>query len=645
MKRRCGRARCRRLFERGRSDQRFCSPKCGDAERKRIKRLVAKGLVPGRASARRGDGYEAFVAAGWPERLRSGEETLDEVADELGVNRVNVSRWMAAWMEDSLRERQQKGWSRSDEVEALLQPDPACFALFRSRYFQDEWGQPYVTEPYHLAWITALLAALSGGGRLMILSPPRHGKTQLLIHFAVWLIIRNPNIRIVWIGLNEENAKEAVGAVKDILENDERLVRDVLGPSGEFKPGARTGRSWTDGKFVTRTREGVGIKSPTMRAVGKGGKLLSKDADLIVADDIQDKEAYESPASRESDVRWMNTQVASRKEQHTALLVIGSRQHHEDLYGRLAANLQWQSIVETAHSFDCDLPVHSPRQDHDPTCPECAAHHDCLLWPAKRTMAYLQDQRVATDDDLQYEMVYLNRTRPSGEQYVTQQQIDECKNRSRTVGRWSGGQQIVYQPPDTRLIGGLDPAYAGMQASFLWAYNPTSKVRYAMDVDNRSAGSTAGARAVIKDWNELYGCKLWVIERNNFQGAILQDPDLKAYCNAEGIVLVPHFTDRFNKWDQKFGVPKQLEAFGTHLIDIPWGDEETQERFAAAIKQWVNWDPQNSHAKDDIVMAAWFPERHFLNWRREESNQIRRDYRSTGYFDSGSAGAYQRVSA
>ena len=42
----------------------------------------------------------------------------------------------------------------------------------------------------------------------MILSPPRHGKTELLIHFAVWRICKNPNIRIMWVGGNEDIANE-----------------------------------------------------------------------------------------------------------------------------------------------------------------------------------------------------------------------------------------------------------------------------------------------------------------------------------------------------------------------------------------------------------------------------------------------------
>lgn len=602
----------------------------------------------GRASVRRGAGYEEWVAAGWPVRVRSGELSQREAQVASGASQANVSRWLAAWDEDQLVGARRRAWLESgaaQRVELMLHSSPESFAVFRSRYFTDEWGAPYETPEFHLRWIGALLDSIERGGRLQILSPPRHGKTQLLIHFCVWLVCRNPNLRIIWIGLNEDNAREALGAVKDILENDEQLSAELLGPGGSWKPPARAGLSWTDKIFTVGNRTLVGIKAPTMRAVGKGGKLLSKDADWIVGDDVQDQEAHNSPASREKDRHWVNTQVSSRKEAHTGLTLIGSRQDHEDLYGGLFSNPEWSSIVEHAHDPSCRIPLHPPREGHSAGCAECALHVGCLLWPSKRTMAYLQSQRVAMDDDLVFDMVYNNVTRPGGDVYVTQAQIDACKS-NRVVGRWVDrevGSKVVALPAG-RMIAGLDPASVGMQAAFLWVFNPQTKVRYAIDVDNRAGGSLMGAREIIRDWFELYGCQWWVIERNNFQLAILQDPDLKAYCNTHGITLEPHFTTAYNKFDANFGVPKQLEAFAARQIDIPWGDEETRGRFQPAVKQWVGWYP-NSREKSDIPMAAWFPERHFLNWRREESSRAQFEYGHLGYVDGGLASTYQKVGA
>lgn len=647
--RRCGNAGCPNVVtvaENG--NRRYCSKRCQDRAaylRKKVRRaeLVAPAPVvagvrpPPAVTVRGGQAYEAFVGEGWPARIEAGLLSQADVAVAMGVTAKNVSAWFAGWRQAQIDERRHAAWVRTAEVDALLEPTAGAFAAFRARYFEDEWGVPYVTMGYHLVWIAALLTALLSGGRLMILSPPRHGKTQLLIHFCVWLIIRNPNIRLIWIGLNEDNAQEAVGAVRDILENHRQLRLDVIGPERWWRPAPKTGRSWTDGKFTVATREGVGIKSPTMRAVGKRGKLLSKDADFVFLDDIQDREAYDSPASREMDVRWVNSQVSSRKEAHTGIGVIGSRQHHEDLYGRLEGNSTWTSIVESAHSLSCNIPVHEPHGEHTYDCPDCARHEECVLWPGKRTMAYLQDQRAAMDDDLMFEMVYLNVTRPSSDQYVTQLQLDACKNPTRSIGRWlddpgedGGRRRLVMIPSGCSLIAGLDPAVRGYQAAVLWAYQRESQVRYLIDIDNRPAGGLPGARAIIREWWELYGLQSWVVERNNYQEAILQDRDIVDFCQINGVHLEPHFTSRQNKSNHDFGVTKQLELFGKNLIDLPWGDEPTRAKVRVISKQWLNYEPETS-GKTDLVMAGWFPEGTFRRWRRDQHSDAEVGYEQTSY--------------
>jgi hypothetical protein len=98
----------------------------------------------------------------------------------------------------------------------------------------------------------------------MILSPPRHGKTDLLIHFVIWLICKNPNIRILWVGGNEDIAKNAMGSVLDQLEFNELLIEEICGPGVKFKPKTKSAKSWSQSGFTVGTRTVTGIKSPTM---------------------------------------------------------------------------------------------------------------------------------------------------------------------------------------------------------------------------------------------------------------------------------------------------------------------------------------------------------------------------------------------
>ena len=133
-------------------------------------------------------------------------------------------------------------------------------------------GIPFETADFHVNWIKSINKALLTGGQQMILSPPRHGKTELLIHFVIWLIMRNPNIRIMWVGGNEDIAMNSVMSVMDTLEQNEKLKEDFCGPGGTFKPATRAGKMWSRSGFTVSTRTVAGIKSPNNDRYRSWGK-------------------------------------------------------------------------------------------------------------------------------------------------------------------------------------------------------------------------------------------------------------------------------------------------------------------------------------------------------------------------------------
>lgn len=443
--------------------------------------------------------------------------------------------------------------------------------------------------------------------------------TDLLTHFGVWMICQQPNIRIIWVGGNEDIARNAVGAVMDQLENNEALIAAMLGPGGSFKPQGRTGKSWTNKLLTVGTRTVQGIKSATITALGKGGRLLSRDADLIVFDDIVDYESASMPASRKKDIEWFGQDLASRKEEHTAMVGIGSRQHHAEIWGTLAANPAWRSIIEHAHDPACNLPTHGPipAEEHE-TCDVCAAHVDCLLFPELRSMRWLEDTRTSMADDIRFEMIYQNTTHAEGAEWVTADDLRRCRNSERRIGerpRFAEDDGLVH---DLRLVAGTDPAAKGFQASFLWAFDVATGMRYMLDVDNRRAGGLEGARLIMREWFERYGVRTWVVERNGYQEAVLQDRDIVEFSSQNGISLVPHYTDRHNKMHPDFGVPAQFVLFRRGLIDLPAGDAQSIDKVRLYEQQILNFEPETSkashHQPSDVVMAAWFPETQFRNW-------------------------------
>jgi len=609
----------------------YCSSRCRNRIAQQKKRAKAKGIeweqkddvvnIPSQNNVRkrRGKIYTDIKESGYAQQILEKKITMSEVAKVLDTSVASVSMAYNAWVEDTETEIKQKTWEIPQVAEKSLQD----FKDFRDRYFETEQGVPYETPEFHIRWIESILEAIDKGEQQMILSPPRHGKTDLLIHFVVWLICKTPNIRILWVGGNEDIAKNSCSSVMDQLENNELLIEEICGPGPKFKPQNRSGKAWSSTEFTVGTRTVTGIKSPTMVGIGRGGKILSRDCDIIIADDIEDHSSTMQPASRENTRNWWTTTLSSRKEEHTAMVVIGSRQHYDDLYSHLLENESWKTIVEEAHDTACTLP------DWDET-----EHSDCMLWTGKRTYKWLMDRKRAaetTGGRAIYEMVYLNVAMPDGLALFDRVEIEECRDQKRDIG---------HIPSGIRLIAGLDPASTGYQAAFLWAYNMDANKLYMVDMNNSLGGGIPQALEIIKEWWGKYNLSHWVIEENGFQKAIRQDKSIREFSSSHGIFLEGHETYK-NKFDPVYGVTAMRPMFQEKIISLPYLSFEAQEKVNLYTSQLVYFSSAKNKSKSvgtktDIVMASWFPMRAIRRMQKEKFAELGYEYNPsfTGYNSS-----------
>ena len=600
--------------------KKFCSPKCSKQTHNAIAYAKKNGAVyepdhDGKPVAeptvqkRRGEVYDNLKAQELGPKILKGDMTKQDAAKILGCTKAALSYAYAAWLEDIETEEKARTWKLQVEAEQSLRD----FKNFRDRYFQTEQGVPYETPEFHIRWIESILNAIDNGGQQMILSPPRHGKTDLLIHFAVWLIIKNPNVRILWVGGNEEIAKNAVSSVIDQLDNNEKLIEELCPPGKTFKPTSRTGKAWSQNGFTVGTRTVTGIKSPTMVGIGRGGKILSRDCDIIIADDLEDHSSTMQPASRENTRSWWTTTLSSRKEEHTAIVVIGSRQHYDDLYHHLLDNESWSTLVEEAHNTNCNKPDWSDDE-----------HLECMLWPGKRTYKWLMDRKRAaetTGGRAIFEMVYLNVAIPDGLSLFSREEIEACRDQKRDIG------QI---PPGVRLIAGLDPASTGYQAAVLWGFDVATQKLYLIDLNNNLGGGIPQALDLIKKWWNQYNCSHWVIEENGFQKAIRQDESIRRFASSHGIFLEGHET-RSQKFDPIFGVTAMRPMFADQNISLPYLGYEAQEKVNLYTSQLVYFSSARNKSKTvgtktDIVMASWFPMRAIRRMQKERFAELGYDY-------------------
>lgn len=594
--------------------------------------------------ARRGGVYKRLENDGLVDDLIAKRISQPTVAEQYGVTRQAVYFAMCGHRADRLAKDLSKavnegrekaplvGWvdiyTASDEdIEHIADE----FAKWRARHFLTPARTPYITTHFHRRWIIETLRHIRDGRNLLILSPPRHGKTELMIHFNIFFITRvNSNIALVRVCKSEGLAKKALSSVMDHLENNEELIREnrrigVLGPGDEYRPQLRSGKPWNASEFTVATRDIVGLKSPTMAAVGAGGTLLSRDGDVFIVDDIEDQQTVFTADMREKRRIWFATDLMSRKEEHTSIIYIGSRQHPDDIPGHLLDNPEWTVIVETAHDEGaCEIedPDHADNWDR---------HTDCVLWPEVRSYRWLMSIKYDPQRASSYPMIYLNHPTDEDVDIFSRSVIDRVLDTSRITHLEPQYAKLNY-PADfyddmgihhpIRLIAGLDPSGTGYQASFLWAVDLAAWKLYAVDFENRLGGGLHRGRDVIRRWFMVYGVRHWVIEENLYHGAFIKDEELRAIASQHSITIRPHETGS-NKWDQSMGVGAIASMMHDDKVSIPWGNVETQAKWKLYRSQLINFSRDKTvkrgskATKTDIVMASWFPLETMQRWRKE----------------------------
>ena len=615
----------------------WCSPKCRSRYNNRD-RKKARGTGRYATKGQRGATYDQLKEAAWLPELMSGLITIAEAGRRLSVHPSTVQKaWQAILVDTEIAKRATvwepapetlqmlglpdwDGEREGDRFEAYLDRAVDGFVQFRDTFF---WAGPrtrYITAPFHRTWIRSILKVIYQGGKQMILSPPRHGKSELLIHFSVWLICRNPDIRIVWVSGNGEIANDMVSSVKEHLQSNLPLLEAVLPPGTLFKADKRDGNPWTRDKFKVSNGTVVGQKGNTMVALGKGSKILSRDADFIIADDIEDHETTLQPKVRADTRNWFMTTLDSRAEEHTGWVIIGSRQHPDDLYGYLLDDPEWRTIVDSAHDELCPFPPDDP-----------ALHSECMLFPQLRSYKWLISKRTSARSlglEGQWEMVYLNQPQPEGMTIFVREEIEACYNWERTCG-------VDRVPEDLRLVAGLDPASTGYQAAWCWGWSTGEKKLYVVDMSNRAGGGIDAFLELAERWRRDYGLAHWVVEDMGFQKGYRTEKRVRDWATDHGVHIEGHTTGS-NKADPYFGVGATSALYRKGIVDLPYGDVPSREKTQLFTRQAIRFvelpntsqtgSGRRNRNQTDLLMSSWFPIKVIRRWQKEQDAHVAATY-------------------
>jgi len=441
------------------------------------------------------------------------------------------------------------------------------FAEFRERFlnsktFPHQQNLVDMIEGNEVSWLHPSMKFEQGlaNNRILINIPPNHAKSiTITVDYVTWQVARNPNFRVLIVSQTQQLAADFLYAIKQRLTHPmyENLQNAYAAGVGFNSKSA----SWqaTRITFGDELRESS-EKDPNIEAVGIGGQIYGKRADMIIVDDaVTLKNANEF----ERQIKWLTQDVRSRLNPTGKLIIIGTRVAAVDLYRELrnpdrypGGQVPWKYLAMPALL----------ETDEDPD-------KWVTLWPASDAPFDGQEESDKNEDGLY--------PRWNGRNLYNERQAMDAST-------WA----LVYQQQDISDDAIFDPVCVRGKIT-----RPTP----------------AQIRQLIFDWTALYAPSEWIVEKNAFQSFLTQDEGIRQSLASRGVLLREHHTGN-NKWDSGFGVASMSTLFGTkqhdgkhhrdNLIHLP---SDQTENIKAIIEQLITWSP-TTKGKTDMVMALWFCE-------------------------------------
>lgn len=429
--------------------------------------------------------------------------------------------------------------------------------------------------------------------RIVFLAPRNHGKsTAASVVYASHAIITNRNLRVLLIRRTKTAAAKGLRMVREILAR-EAVVRDWAVPEegGSFQ---RKGLSWTSSYFYLA--RGLDAMDPTFEVVGFGGAITGGHFDLIILDDVEDDKSTLTERPREKTLEWFRGTVLPMLEVGGRVIVIGTRKHGDDLYGRLwkdptftviedKAILEWPDMSRVrwvekrdprtgrAEIVDVEIPADAPGK---------------CLWPEKNSMRVLllaqksigsilftrEYQNEITDDlatPFRPDWMQAAKARGAGQGFLTggvvaargRELAEDVAQHPYCEGLY------LYQCWDFALVDDAKRAQrqdADWCVGQTWGYDWEVGERYLLRMVRRRGLSQGQIQALVRAEAALFPQRVAVIVENNNFGRLIE-MGLRA---SSSLPLFGHTTDR-RKHDLYEGVPAMSTDYENGKVILPYG--------------------------------------------------------------------------
>lgn len=167
---------------------------------------------------------------------------------------------------------------------------------------------------------------------LILNTPPQHGKSDMIMDFAVWLLGKSPNLRVIYASFSERLAVRANLSVQRIMTSSKygKVFPNVKIPSVSDKMHTRS-RELLELIDANGEITGGCFRNTTVR-----GSITGESLDIGIIDDpIKGREQANSETIRETTWEWFTDDFFTRFSENAGQISIATRWHIDDPIGRL----------------------------------------------------------------------------------------------------------------------------------------------------------------------------------------------------------------------------------------------------------------------------------------------------------------------
>jgi hypothetical protein len=248
----------------------------------------------------------------------------------------------------------------------------------------------YTKEDYIVNWHHEVLCdklnkfARGEIKRMMVFLPPQHGKSELTSRrLASYMLGRNPNLRIALCAYNATFASKFNRQVQRIMTDKSYL--DVF-PNTQLN--AKNVATDSKGAYLRNSEQfEIVDKNGSFISVGVGGGITGNPVDIALIDDpIKGAEEAASQIYREKLWEWYTTELETRLNNNSQILVTLTRWNIDDLAGRILEH------SKDEYSRDWEVVVF-PRIKVDDSNPDDPRKVGEVLWPEIHSLQSAMEAR------------------------------------------------------------------------------------------------------------------------------------------------------------------------------------------------------------------------------------------------------------